>query len=125
MDNNILKDYYIKVNSINEVEVGDIVLISNNTSFFNRKEHSNLKKGIVVKKIGDKFFNRKKCIIYNINTLNYPNEESIKKITNYFNTNESKILENTFEFMNKFSKGEIVYLVKNQKKNTRNKKRNY
>ena len=32
---------------------------------------------------------------------------------NYFNINESKILENTFEFMNKFSKGEIIYLVKN------------
>lgn len=112
MDYNVLKDYYIKVNSLNEIEVGDIVLISNNTSFFNRKEYSNLKKGIVVKKIDNKFFKRKKCIIYNINTLNYPNEELIKKIMNYFNINESKILENTFEFMNKFSKGEIIYLVK-------------
>lgn len=112
MAHDVLKDYYIKVNSIDEIEVGDVVLISNNISFFNKKEYSNLKRGIVVKKINNKFFKRKRCIVYNINTLIYPNEELIKKIMTYFKINESKILDNTFEFMNKFSKGEIVYLVK-------------
>lgn len=50
MKNQILKDYYKKINSFNEIKEGDIVLISDEFSLFKQKGSNGLKKGIVVKK---------------------------------------------------------------------------
>lgn len=51
MYNNTLKGYYIKINSMDEIEVGDVVLISNSSPFFRFKNYGKLSRGIVVKKI--------------------------------------------------------------------------
>ena len=121
MKSQILKDYYKKINSFNEIKEGDIVLISDGFSLFKQKSSNGLKKGIVVKKINKKgLFSKAKCIVYNVNTLNYPNEELIHKIIDYYNSNADDILRGEFEYMHKFSKGEPIYLVK--KRNEKHKK---
>lgn len=121
MKNQILKDYYKKINSFNEIKEGDIVLISDGFSLFKQKSSDGLKKGIVVKKINKKsLFTKSKCIIYNVNTLNYPNEELICKILNYYKLNADEILKGEFEYIHKFSKGEPIYIVK--KRNEAHKK---
>lgn len=108
-----LKDYYKNIDSFDNLKEGDVVLISEGFSLFKHKKSNELKKGIVVKKVSKKgLFKRNECIIYNVNILNYPDEELVIKIMKYYKNHEDEILKGDFEFINKFSKGEPIYLVK-------------
>lgn len=113
---NILKKYYVEINSIDEIKVGDIVLLDKNPSILKKNIPNALQRGIIVKKIKSKgLFNKNKCIIYNINTSHYPDNAMISKIISYYENHEEDILQGNFEFMMKFSKGKAVYLVNNPK----------
>lgn len=105
-----------RIDSLKDLNIGDIVCIKKESSLFNKNSNKGIKKGVLVKKNKKKsFLSKETCIIYDINTLSMPDDELISKILKYFKDNESDIINGTFEFINKFSQGEAVYLIKEKK----------
>lgn len=103
-----------KINSLKDLNIGDIVCIKKESYPFSK--NYGIKKGVLVKKNKKKsFLSKETCIIYDINTLSMPDDELISKILKYFNDNESDILNGSFKFLNKFSQGEAIYLIKEKK----------